>query len=170
MRDSLQLSDMLASCKSMEAAEQTAIYVYKRVLERYPQNGKLLKAWGRFQEWVLHDPARASRSYVEAVKRGVGENTLNLTSECEDVVSSLISQPLAGCRSSNARQSTAMAAGTYMLTICWTGLAAGDDAGADTTSSGIDEKLDGVVIIDALGTILMVNKVSTGQVLRCLWL
>jgi hypothetical protein len=23
------------------------------VLERYPQNGKLLKIWGRFQEWVL---------------------------------------------------------------------------------------------------------------------
>jgi hypothetical protein len=27
------------------------------VLERYPHNGKLLKIWGRFQEWVLHDPA-----------------------------------------------------------------------------------------------------------------
>jgi hypothetical protein len=27
------------------------------VLECYPQNGKLLKIWGHFQEWVLHDPA-----------------------------------------------------------------------------------------------------------------
>lgn len=60
-----------------------------RVLERYPQNGKLLKIWGRFQEWVLHDPARASKSYAEAVKRGVSENLLNLTSECFDVNTSV---------------------------------------------------------------------------------
>jgi hypothetical protein len=52
-----------------------------RVLERYPTNGKLLKIWGRFQEWVLHDPPRAAKSYAEAVKRGVSENLLNLTSE-----------------------------------------------------------------------------------------
>jgi hypothetical protein len=48
---------------------------------RYPQNGKLLKVWGRFQEWVLHDTSRAARSYAEAVKRGLGDNMLNLTSE-----------------------------------------------------------------------------------------
>jgi hypothetical protein len=46
------------------------------------QNGKLLKVWGRFQEWVLHDPSRASRSYAEAIKRGISDNMLNLTSEC----------------------------------------------------------------------------------------
>jgi hypothetical protein len=34
LRDSLCLSDLLASFKAMEGAEQTAIYVYKRVLER----------------------------------------------------------------------------------------------------------------------------------------
>lgn len=45
------------------------------------QNGKLLKVWGRFQEWVLHDPHRAARSYAEAIKRGLGDNMLNLTSE-----------------------------------------------------------------------------------------
>jgi hypothetical protein len=37
LRDSLRLTDILASFKSMEAAEVTAKYVYKRVLERYPQ-------------------------------------------------------------------------------------------------------------------------------------
>jgi hypothetical protein len=47
----------------------------------FPQNGKLLKVWGRFQEWVLHDPSRAARSYAEAIKRGLGDNMLNLTSE-----------------------------------------------------------------------------------------
>lgn len=36
LHDSLNLTDMLASFKNMEAAEQTAVYVYKRVLERYP--------------------------------------------------------------------------------------------------------------------------------------
>lgn len=36
LRDSLRLTDILASFKSMEAAEVTAKYVYKRVLERYP--------------------------------------------------------------------------------------------------------------------------------------
>lgn len=36
--------------------------------------------WGRFQEWVLHDPSRAARSYAEAIKRGLGDNMLNLTS------------------------------------------------------------------------------------------
>lgn len=46
------------------------------------QSGKLLKVWGRFQEWVLHDPHRAARSYAEAVKRGLGDNMLNLTSRC----------------------------------------------------------------------------------------
>lgn len=80
MHDSLKLTDLLAGFKAMEAAEQTSIYVYKRVLERYPQNGKLLKVWGRFQEWVLHDPTRAARSYAEAIKRGLGDNMLNLTS------------------------------------------------------------------------------------------
>lgn len=123
LHDSLNLTDMLASFKNMEAAEQTAVYVYKRVLERYPQvcaglgfaplcqplrqrwqrskpvlrlyasscnvcgvllllqNGKLLKVYGRFQEWVLHDPHRAARSYAEAIKRGLGDNMLNLTRE-----------------------------------------------------------------------------------------
>lgn len=52
-----------------------------RVLERYPHNGKVLKIWGRFQEWVLHDPGRAQKSYTEALKRGVGESLLSLASE-----------------------------------------------------------------------------------------
>lgn len=37
LRDSLQLKDILTSFKNMEAAEQVAVSVYKRVLERYPQ-------------------------------------------------------------------------------------------------------------------------------------
>jgi hypothetical protein len=41
LRDSLRLNDLLAGFKAMETAEQTSIYVYKRVLERYPQVGAL---------------------------------------------------------------------------------------------------------------------------------
>lgn len=47
LRDSLKLTDMLASFKNMEAAEQTAIYVYKRVLERYPQVRPAFSRWPR---------------------------------------------------------------------------------------------------------------------------
>jgi hypothetical protein len=50
------------------------------VLLSLAQNGKMLKVWGRFQEWVLHDPSRAARSYAEAIKRGISDNMLNLTS------------------------------------------------------------------------------------------
>lgn len=51
------------------------------------QNGKLLKVYGRFQEWVLHDPHKAARSYAEAIKRGLGDNMLNLTSEYRRCIS-----------------------------------------------------------------------------------
>src|SRR5689334_280554 len=37
LRDNLMLNDILIRFKSMEAAEQVALSVYKRVLERYPQ-------------------------------------------------------------------------------------------------------------------------------------
>jgi hypothetical protein len=56
------------------------------------QNGKLLKVYGRFQEWVLHDPHKAARSYAEAIKRGLGDNMLNLTSESEQHINSAAHQ------------------------------------------------------------------------------
>jgi hypothetical protein len=57
------------------------------------QNGKLLKVYGRFQEWVLHDPHKAARSYAEAIKRGLGDNMLNLTSESDWAVQAAFNQP-----------------------------------------------------------------------------
>lgn len=53
---------------------------------------------------------------------------------------------------------------TVLLLPCW--LCAGDDAcstGVDTGLGKVDEKLDGVVIIDASGVILMANKVCRTQ-------
>jgi hypothetical protein len=37
--------------------------VRPRVLERCPSNGRLLRAYGRFLEWVANDPGRAQRYY-----------------------------------------------------------------------------------------------------------
>jgi hypothetical protein len=42
--------------------------------------------------------------------------------------------------------------------------AAGDEAdGADVAANKIDDKLDGVIIIDATGSILMANKVGANR-------
>lgn len=36
----------------------------RRVMERYPNNGKLLKVYGRFLEYVRNDPWSASKYYA----------------------------------------------------------------------------------------------------------
>lgn len=38
------------------------------MLERYPANGRLLKIYGRFLEWVQNEPSRAQKYYE--VRRG----------------------------------------------------------------------------------------------------
>lgn len=48
------------------------------VMERYPANGKLLKAYGRFLEFVRNDPWGASKFYTEAVKQGVNDSLLSM--------------------------------------------------------------------------------------------
>ena len=37
--------------------------VYRRVMSRYPQNGRLLLLYGRFLEDVQHDPWAAAKHY-----------------------------------------------------------------------------------------------------------
>ena len=51
-----------------------------RVMERYPGNGKLLRAYGKFLEDVKHDPWAANRQYQEALKVGLGDSMINLGS------------------------------------------------------------------------------------------
>lgn len=53
---------------------------YYRALERYPSNGKLLKVYGRFLEYVHNDPWKASRYYSDAMKIGTEESLLSLAS------------------------------------------------------------------------------------------
>eukprot|EP00877_Chromochloris_zofingiensis_P002523 jgi/Chrzof1/12271/Cz06g28060.t1 len=43
-------------------------------MERYPDNGKLLKIYGRFLEFVKNDPWTASKYYAEAVKLGISDS------------------------------------------------------------------------------------------------
>jgi hypothetical protein len=42
------------------------------VLERYPQNGKLLKIWGRFQVWVLLNHTSTMLLLLLLLLQGVG--------------------------------------------------------------------------------------------------
>lgn len=56
-------------------------------MERYPNNGKILKVYGRFLEYVANDPWKASRYYAEAMKLGTEESLLSLAgSSAEDDV------------------------------------------------------------------------------------
>jgi hypothetical protein len=47
-------------------------------MDRFPANGKLLKIYGRFLEYVRNDPWNASRFYSEAMKQGTSESLLSL--------------------------------------------------------------------------------------------
>lgn len=83
---------------------------HTRALERYPGNGKLLKVYARFLEYIRNDPRSASLFYQQAAKAGTSESLLNLT-----------------------RGQNLSAAGA------------------------INEKTDGLIIIDQQGKIVMVN-------------
>ena len=52
--------------------------MYRRVLERYPSNGKLLRCYGKFLEDVRNDPVAASRAYTEAARNGGADGLLSL--------------------------------------------------------------------------------------------
>uniref|UniRef100_A0A383VUJ6 PAS domain-containing protein n=1 Tax=Tetradesmus obliquus TaxID=3088 RepID=A0A383VUJ6_TETOB len=115
LRDSVAFVDLLGKLEVMEETEQRATATYRRVLERYPGNGKVLKVYGRFLEFVRNEPGTAAKYYEEALKQGTSESLLAMTA----------GQP-------------------------------GGEALAAAVGS-IDEKNDGLVIINTQGIILMVN-------------
>ena len=47
-------------------------------MELYPRNGKLLKVYGRYLEYVRNDPWTAGKYYSEALKLGTSESLLSL--------------------------------------------------------------------------------------------
>lgn len=67
------------------------------MLERYPNNGKLRKIYGRFQEYVRNDPWTAGSCYTEAMKQGLNDNLMGLVNGTAGKDSSdkllLVSQP-----------------------------------------------------------------------------
>lgn len=65
--------------QSCNCGMPVAPQVYRRVMSRYPSNGKLLLVYGRFLEDVKHDPWSASKYYTEAERKGTGDTMLNLT-------------------------------------------------------------------------------------------
>jgi hypothetical protein len=52
LHDTIQFAALQKAFKRVADAEQQASCVYHRVLERYPSNGRLLKIFGRFLEYV----------------------------------------------------------------------------------------------------------------------
>ncbi|KAG2445381.1 hypothetical protein HXX76_000003 [Chlamydomonas incerta] len=78
MRSSVKVSQIDAAMDHLEASVARAHQVYKRVLERYPGNGKLLRCYGKFLETVRHDHVAASRVYGEANRQGGADALLSL--------------------------------------------------------------------------------------------
>jgi len=61
-------------------------------MERYPSNGRLLRIYGRFQEFVRNDPWGANRYYQEALKLGFSESLLSLSTPEQQAKMSVLGQ------------------------------------------------------------------------------
>ncbi|WIA11004.1 hypothetical protein OEZ85_011161 [Tetradesmus obliquus] len=79
-RSMVRYDDLEECLAALGKAELKATAVYRRVLERYPSNAKLLKAYAKFLEEVAHDPWRANRYYSEAERQGSSDGAMNLAS------------------------------------------------------------------------------------------
>lgn len=62
-----RVEEAMSECSAMV---QRAYRVYRRVVERYPTNGKLLKCYGTFLEDVKNDFKGATRVYAESMRHG----------------------------------------------------------------------------------------------------
>eukprot|EP00883_Tetradesmus_obliquus_P009381 jgi/Sobl393_1/2054/SZX61184.1 len=80
LKERVKYDDLEECLAALGKAELKATAVYRRVLERYPSNAKLLKAYAKFLEEVAHDPWRANRYYSEAERQGSSDGAMNLAS------------------------------------------------------------------------------------------
>ncbi|KXZ45821.1 hypothetical protein GPECTOR_50g615 [Gonium pectorale] len=78
LRPALRMAQIDEAMNTVEMATARAYQVYKKVLERYPTNGKLLRCYGKFLEDVRHDPVAAARAYSEASRNGGSDAILAL--------------------------------------------------------------------------------------------
>ncbi|GLI66740.1 hypothetical protein VaNZ11_010687 [Volvox africanus] len=74
----VRASAMQAALNALDAAAEAAQRVYRRVLERYPNNGKLLRCYGKFLEDVRNEPEAANRVYADAARNGGSDGLLSL--------------------------------------------------------------------------------------------
>eukprot|EP00775_Hariotina_reticulata_P009112 gene9112-9281_t len=84
LHDAVSFKDLQAAVAYIDKTSHQANTVYKRGLERYPTNGKLLRIYGRFLEYVRNDPWGASKFYSEALKQGTTESLMSLTAGSTD--------------------------------------------------------------------------------------
>ncbi|KAG2432252.1 hypothetical protein HXX76_009170 [Chlamydomonas incerta] len=77
-RTNLKVAEIDEALDELEVATARANQVYKRVIERYPANGKLLRVYGKFLEDVKHDVPAAQRVYTEAARNGGGDAIMSL--------------------------------------------------------------------------------------------
>ncbi|KAI8474715.1 MAG: hypothetical protein J3K34DRAFT_518018 [Monoraphidium minutum] len=117
LHDTIQFKSLQRSFAVMNQAEARATAVYRKVLERYPNNGRLLKVYGRFLEYCKNDPWTANRYYMEAMKQGTTESLMALIGGGKDSAE-----------------------------------------GITQTLGSVNEREDGLVIINASGLIMAVNK------------
>ncbi|GIM12312.1 hypothetical protein Vretimale_15676, partial [Volvox reticuliferus] len=78
LKPRLKVAEVDKAMDTLDQVTSQAHQVYKRVLERYPTNGKLLRCYGKFLEDVRHDPAAAARAYAEANRNGGAGALLSL--------------------------------------------------------------------------------------------
>ncbi|KXZ48850.1 hypothetical protein GPECTOR_25g435 [Gonium pectorale] len=78
MRTSVRVAQIDNAMEALEAATGRAHQVYRRVLERYPTNGRLLRCYGKFLEDCRHDQTAAARAYGEANRNGGASGMLAL--------------------------------------------------------------------------------------------
>lgn len=76
MRSDLKMSKLDNAVRETDAAIDRAYRVYRKVVERYPKNGKLLRVYGSFLEDVKSDFKSAVRIYAQAVRQGGTSNAL----------------------------------------------------------------------------------------------
>ena len=53
-------------------------FAYRKVMERYPNNGKVLKCYGKFLEEVKNDISGASKYYAEGNRIGSTDPMMNM--------------------------------------------------------------------------------------------
>ncbi|KAF5832011.1 hypothetical protein DUNSADRAFT_12252 [Dunaliella salina] len=120
MHSKTQESNVKKALKDLEASSSRAQMVYSKIMERYPNNGKLLKCYGKFLEEVKNDIGGATKYYSEGNRLGSTDAIMNMDFD------------LAGRKKMD-----------FLVSM--------------------DLHEDAVVIIDAVGTILMISQGTTAM-------